>query len=269
MHAALRCAVPLLGLMLLMPEPSFAKCGDEPADADQVARTRTLTGRQCDGDEQGCMSAATHRQYVGCIKRYVKAAIEGGSLRKACRRAVVGAAAQSTCVRPGAVTCCLPARRGGTRCAVQEDGATCRGKGGCVRNAISCADACAPNGCDCIAPGQACDPQSPGECCAGGCGVFQDTPVCGPICGDGICSGELGEGYSTCAEDCAASCGHPGVGKCENGPWECCTDTCCHPGGTCGDFDVPTCICAQAGLHCYADGDCCSNVCDTENERCQ
>jgi hypothetical protein len=269
MHRTVRAAGLLLGLMLLPSGPSFAKCGDEPGDAVQVANTRTLTGRQCDGDEQGCTSAPTHRKYVGCIKRQVTAAVDRGDLRKACRREVVGAAARSTCALPGAVTCCLPAPRAGTKCTVENSGAACLDRGGCVRNAVSCANACEPAGCDCIPPGQSCDPQSPADCCSQSCGVYKDTPVCGPICGDGVCSGEVGEGYATCAVDCAASCGHPGVGTCENGPWECCTDTCCLPGGSCGDFDVPTCVCARPGLHCFVDADCCSNVCDLASERCQ
>ena len=267
MHPSSSCAG-LLGLILLVPGFSFAKCGDEPADSTQVANTRTRAELVCDNDEKGCTSAPTHRQYVGCVKGEVKAAVERASLRKACRRAVVGAAVKSTCAQPGTVTCCLPAPRLGTKCTIQDDGATCLDKGGCVRNAVSCADACEPNGCDCIPPGQPCDEQSPQECCSKGCGTYKDFPACGPVCGDGLCSGEVGEGWSTCAADCEASCGHPGD-TCENGPWECCTNTCCLPGGACGDFDVPTCVCAQAGDHCFVDEDCCSSVCDMATDECE
>src|SRR5437667_8268742 len=124
--------------------------GMEPEDADQVALVRATADEQCD-----CATAANHGAYVSCVDAVVAAAVEDGSLRPECADPVVSCAAQSTCGKPGFVTCCRTTRTGQTTCSAKSNAAFCKAPPGgtaCVGSVPSCCDACGP-GSSCGPPG--------------------------------------------------------------------------------------------------------------------
>src|SRR6266403_6148694 len=120
-------------------------CGREPADADQVAAVRAMADTECD-----CSSATSHSDYVNCVDGVVDAAVANGSLRPECEGSVVSCAAQSSCGRPGAVTCCRTNSTGQTTCSIKSNAAFCKAPPGgtaCVGSVPSCCDACGRGGC--------------------------------------------------------------------------------------------------------------------------
>ena len=127
-------------------EPS---CGEEPDDADQLAAVRAMAAEQCD-----CDSASNHDGYVSCVDEVADAAVEAGLLRDACEEVAEHCAEQSTCGRPGFVTCCRTDEDGHTKCRIKREDKCTAPAGGtaCVGAASSCCDACGAGG-TCPPPG--------------------------------------------------------------------------------------------------------------------
>src|SRR5207253_2263832 len=126
-----------LVLLLARAEASVAACSD-PAAADAVRG-------QCD-----CASAANHGAYVSCVAHATNAAVKAGTLPDDCASTVMNCASNSTCGKPGFVTCCETDARGTTTCnVVNGPGACTAPKGGsaCVGTQPSCCDACANGEC--------------------------------------------------------------------------------------------------------------------------
>src|SRR3989441_12832704 len=90
-------------------DDSGPACGMEQGDAAQVAAVRAMADEQCD-----CATAANHGAYVSCVDAVAAAAVADGSLRPECEDTVISCAAQSTCGRPGFVTCCTTDSTGQT-----------------------------------------------------------------------------------------------------------------------------------------------------------
>jgi len=110
-----------------------------------VAATRTMVDAQCP-----CATATSHREYVRCVAVAVKSAMARGSLPKQCRRAVVHCAAQSTCGRPGFVSCCRTTANGVAKCSIKPDARKCtapKGGAACAQRVASCCDACSAGSC--------------------------------------------------------------------------------------------------------------------------
>src|SRR4029077_3796116 len=115
-------------------------CGMEVDEADQVAAVRAMADGQCD-----CNTAATHGAYVSCVDQVTDAAISAGMLRPECEDAVVSCADNSTCGKPGFVTCCRTNRNGAPSCSIKQNAAQCKAQLGgtaCVGSFSSCCDAC-------------------------------------------------------------------------------------------------------------------------------
>ena len=115
-------------------------CGMEQGDAAQVAAVRAMADEQCD-----CATAANHGAYVSCVDAVAAAAVADGSLRPECEDTVISCAAQSTCGRPGFVTCCTTDSTGQTTCSTKSTAALCKAPTGgtaSVGSAPSCCDAC-------------------------------------------------------------------------------------------------------------------------------
>ena len=126
-----------LVLLLARAEASVAACSD-PAAAAAVRG-------QCD-----CASAANHGAYVSCVAHATNAAVKAGTLPDDCASTVMNCASNSTCGKPGFVTCCETDARGTTTCnVVNGPGACTAPKGGsaCVGTQPSCCDACANGEC--------------------------------------------------------------------------------------------------------------------------
>jgi len=143
--ALLGTALPAVG-----QDTSGQPCGAEPDDADQIAIVRAMAAGECD-----CASAASNGDYVNCVDAVADAAVADGSLRPECEDAVLSCAAQSTCGRPGFVTCCRTNRNGQTSCSIKSAAAFCKAppRGtACVGSVPSCCDACGPGG-SCPPPG--------------------------------------------------------------------------------------------------------------------
>ncbi len=110
-----------------------------------AAAVRAMADAQCP-----CATATSHREYVKCVAGVAKSAVTSGSLPKQCRRAVLKCAAQSTCGRPGFVSCCRTSAKGVRKCSTKADATKCRApKGGaaCVQDVPSCCDACSAGSC--------------------------------------------------------------------------------------------------------------------------
>lgn len=133
-----------IGVVLLLSGHAFARCGDRPGDATAVTAARAQVASDC-----SCADATSHRAYVGCAAGVAGYRIGVGTLPRACRAAATRCAVQSTCGRPGWVTCCRT-RGVTTRCGVQRAAARCtppRGGSACVGSFASCCEACASAGC--------------------------------------------------------------------------------------------------------------------------
>lgn len=128
-------------VLLLSTRMAHGACTNPSA----VAATRTMVDAQCP-----CATATSHREYVKCVAVATKSAMASGSLPKQCRRAVVHCAAQSTCGRPGFVSCCRTTAKGVAKCSIKPDARKCtapKGGAGCVKSVASCCDACSAGGC--------------------------------------------------------------------------------------------------------------------------
>lgn len=94
----------------------------------------------------GCARAKSHGAYVSCAKKLLKQLGREALLPKDCQKVAAGCAVKSTCGKPGAVTCCIPSKKG-TKCKVKRNAARCEAKHGCTGVSTSCCDACGPGRC--------------------------------------------------------------------------------------------------------------------------
>src|SRR6185369_2055824 len=93
-----------------------------------------------------CDTATNHGAYVHCVAHAVK----GSAAAKALGGAIKRCAAQSTCGKPGFVTCCRTNKHGTTKCSIKHGAAKCKApKGGSahVGEHASCCDACTSPAC--------------------------------------------------------------------------------------------------------------------------
>src|SRR5436305_9422148 len=126
-----------LVLLLARAEASVAACS-EPAAAAAVRG-------QCDW-----ASAANHGAYVSCVAHATNAAVKAGTLPDDCASTVMNCASNSTCGKPGFVTCCETDASGTTKCNVVNGPDACtapKGGSACVGTQPSCCDACAGGEC--------------------------------------------------------------------------------------------------------------------------
>ena len=109
-------SVPLVGISADdTDEGGGPPCGTVPGDEEAVAATRASADEACD-----CSSATNHGDYVSCVAAVTDQAVTDGSLREECAGFVVGCAAQSTCGKAGAVTCCRTYAAGNTTCSIKR-----------------------------------------------------------------------------------------------------------------------------------------------------
>src|SRR5438094_5476845 len=127
-------------MLSLWTDMAHGACTDPSA----AAATRAMAETQCP------CAATSHREYVKCVASVAKSAVASGSLPKQCRRAVLICAAQSTCGRPGFVSCCRTSAKGVTKCSIKAHATKCtapkRGAA-CVQDISCCCDACAAGSC--------------------------------------------------------------------------------------------------------------------------
>src|SRR4029077_8019661 len=147
-HIRLRQRSLLLPLLLiaLWSQHSLAGCTDPAA----VAATRAAADEACTRMGMGCLRAKNHGAYVSCVAHQAKAATKAGTLPKDCKGPVVRCAAQSTCGKPGVVTCCRSTVSGKTTCSIKSNAARCKTTKhhtACVGQHASCCDACIGGGC--------------------------------------------------------------------------------------------------------------------------
>jgi hypothetical protein len=200
---------------LVLLAAGAAPAANRNCDPDEVAAVRAEAEAQCN-----CEAAANHGEYVDCVAAVARDALRNGTLTRGCKGAVVRCAAQSTCGRPGFVTCCLPPRgddflrrgrngrlNGGVRCRPKKSAEACEAQGGTVSSCPSCCDACG-NG-TCPVPGSTTTTSqqstttttSPGGAC--GNGVLDPGEECDPP-GSLTCPGEGSPGGAFTA--CGATC---------------------------------------------------------------
>ncbi len=100
----------------------------EPSRSD-IASARALVAANCD-----CFSS-TRRDYARCAREQATAALSDST----CLSYVKRCSSQSTCGRPGAVTCCVPTSSG-TKCKIARDTARCDALEGTVSDCSSVCD---------------------------------------------------------------------------------------------------------------------------------
>ena len=123
-----------LALLLALPSGAMARRGrPEPIPCPDDVAAALEAACPCD-------AAETHGQYVRCVVRFRNALRRGGCLTEA-TRGMVGCAARSTCGRPSAVVCCMPARAT-IRARVTRDETRCTAEGGTVFGWGSVCGAC-------------------------------------------------------------------------------------------------------------------------------
>src|SRR5687768_12544247 len=95
--------------VVVAAQSGFAKCGDNPGDAQAVADARAQAETDCP-----CATAVNHGQYVKCVGQVAKARSETDPplLPRNCKGAVRRCAAMSTCGKPDAVRCCVTNNNG-------------------------------------------------------------------------------------------------------------------------------------------------------------
>src|SRR5262245_26345990 len=136
-----RSSMPMVVALLLSVGSARAACTDPGA----VTSVRATADQQCP-----CESASGHKAYVRCVAGVAKTAAKSGALPKQCRAQVVRCAKQSTCGRPGFVTCCRTAATGSTKCLLKPNEAKCtapKGGSACAGAVPSCCDSCSAGSC--------------------------------------------------------------------------------------------------------------------------
>jgi len=126
-----------LGLVLGSTGTASARaCTDDAA----VAAARAAAETQC-----SCDSARNHGQYVSCVAQVANELAASGDLPNQCTGDVVHCAANSTCGKPGAITCCRVDKRGRVKCSIKSKASQCKAPNGgqaCAGTAASCCDSC-------------------------------------------------------------------------------------------------------------------------------
>lgn len=142
-HAAFGCL-----LTVAWSGVASARCGDDPGDEAAKAAVRADVEAQCP-----CAAATDRGSYIRCAKGVIKAAVDGGTLPRACSSAVKRCATKSTCGRPGSVTCCRTTASGKVKCSVKKSADKCKPpRGGtaqttgCTSCCEACSGGCAPAG---------------------------------------------------------------------------------------------------------------------------
>ncbi len=206
------CWLFALPLVLGVVRPAFPGCGDEPGDAEAVAAVRAQAEATCP-----CATAASHGQYVRCVKQVANQAARTGQLPAGCRGAVARCAGRSTCGRPGALTCCRTTATGEQTCRTRRGAEACTAPPGgraCVAAEASCCDACGPGECAACLRDAECDDGNPctqDTCTAVGC--RHDCLCVGPSGTLSCCPGPAAEcprqvWFSTCGDPVCSIGGH-------------------------------------------------------------
>src|SRR5438067_590261 len=127
------------GLLLATRQDALAAC-----DPSVLANARAQIATECD-----CASASNHGEYVSCVTHATNDAVKAGTLSSDCVDAIMNCASNSTCGKPGFVTCCRTDAGGITSCSVVNKASNCTApQGGTaqVGTQSSCCDACAGGG---------------------------------------------------------------------------------------------------------------------------
>jgi hypothetical protein len=224
-----------------------ARCGDGPGDAAAIAAARTQIETDCN-----CAGAPSHGVYVRCASRVVNQRAGAGTLRRVCKGTVVRCVGRSTCGKPGFVTCCRPAARGGTRCTIRAAGHCAAGS--CAGSIPSCCDACGADGCVTtttttttsttlpILP-TPCTGGSPEPVCDGSCPAGQDCGLDVDLTGGTPLS-------CACYPSGVTPCGASAYPQCGGA---CFGDAVCqafHQVATPQEPDLHICACVPAGSAC-------------------
>ncbi len=107
--------------LLAGPKDACLAGGSAPQDRRDVDAVAAAGETACPCAGFDGTSGRTRQAYRRCMRRVVRDAVGGGTLRRACKRLVN--TARSTCGRPGAAICCTRQVRGGRlRCGAMRPG---------------------------------------------------------------------------------------------------------------------------------------------------
>ena len=137
-----------LGLLLASSamSPALATCVSKKCpDAPLVEQARVTIQQTC-----GCMQGgSTHRAYMSCVKKALKAAeLPELTLPRPCRNAVMRCERKSICGEPDAVVCCKTKKSGKVVASMRKSATKCKNGSACAGTLgrYSTFDACGPTG---------------------------------------------------------------------------------------------------------------------------
>ena len=111
-----------------------------PAAAAQDCQAKRCAARSAIDAACPCDKATDHGSYVSCVSQAAREAAGREANTAICVGEMVRCAAQSTCGKPGAVTC-----QKGPRCRIVNSAQRCTDSGGRVGSTKSCCPDCAPS----------------------------------------------------------------------------------------------------------------------------
>src|SRR5439155_10372114 len=127
------------GLLLATRQDALAAC-----DPSVLANARSQIAREFDW-----ANAINYGEYVSCVTHATNDAVKAGTLSSDCVDAIMNCASNSTCGKPGFVTCCRTDAGGITSCSVVNKASSCTApQGGTaqVGTQSSCCDGCGGGG---------------------------------------------------------------------------------------------------------------------------
>src|SRR5437762_5895504 len=125
------------GLLLATRQDALAAC-----DPSVLANARAQIAMECD-----CASASNHGEYVSCVTHATNDAVKAGTLSSDCVDAIMNCASNSTCGKPGFVTCCRTDAGGITSCSVVNKASNCTAPQGGTAQVGTQSSCCDANAC--------------------------------------------------------------------------------------------------------------------------
>src|SRR5262249_20513299 len=135
-------AIGVMALLFSLPPRAAADDGECRGSHGRAAVADALAAAEA---QCNCGGAQSNGDFVSCVAEVARQRANAHQLPNQCRGRVQECAAQSTCGRPGAVTCCRTDSSGVSHCSIKSDASECDAPDGgsvCTSTFPSCCTAC-------------------------------------------------------------------------------------------------------------------------------